>query len=155
MKITVGLVVTAKVGEIPEKKGAVRSRMTRKELVGFVQAVAGKKKFRIQFGDRQSKEISNGSLELISAGGGVGKGREDSISDLPPKGEGELLIINGYPVFEEGAIYGNGMYLSLFYCLCFVKERNMDMLEEQLRAERYTDLEINGDIRLCVNRGNH
>ena len=31
----------------------------------------------------------------------------------------------------------------------------MGMLEEQLRAERYTDLEINGDIRLCVNRGNH
>ena len=67
MKITVGLVVTAKVGEMPEKTGAGRSRMTRKEVVGFVQAVVEKKKFLIQFGDRQSKEISNYSLALISA----------------------------------------------------------------------------------------
>ena len=44
------------------------------------------------------------------------------------------------------------MYLYVFYCLCFIKKRNVDMLEGQLRVERDPDLDTNGFVRLCGGR---
>ena len=46
-------------------------------------------------------------------------------------------------------------YLSEFYCLCYIKEIRMLVLEEQLSVERYPRLKINEDIRICDNRGKH
>ena len=48
-KIGVGSAVTAKVGEMEEMTREERSRRTRKELVGCVQAVVGKNKCLVQF----------------------------------------------------------------------------------------------------------
>ena len=47
-KIKAGSVVKAKDGEIEENAREVRIRRTRKEVVGCVQAMVGKKKFLIQ-----------------------------------------------------------------------------------------------------------
>ena len=44
---------------------------------------------------------------------------------------------------------GNGMYLSVFYCLCFIKDMIMGVLEEQSMAKRDSDLDIKKGIRLC------
>ena len=49
MKIRVGSVVKAKVGEMEENKREGRSRRMRKEVVGFFRAVVGGNKFLVQF----------------------------------------------------------------------------------------------------------
>ena len=41
------------------------------------------------------------------------------------------------------------MYLYVFYCFCFIKKRNVDMLERQLREKRDPDLDTNKFGRLC------
>ena len=51
MKIIVGLVVTAKVGEMEDNKRRGRIRRARKAVVKGVHDVTGKKKFWIQFED--------------------------------------------------------------------------------------------------------
>ena len=40
-------------------------------------------------------------------------------------------------------MFGKGMYLYVFYCLCYVKDVYTDMLEDQVSEER--DLESNED----------
>ena len=62
MKIGVGSVVKAKVGELEKITREGRSRRMRREVVGCVQAVGEKKKFVVQFKDGQKKEISSSSL---------------------------------------------------------------------------------------------
>ena len=41
-----------------------------------------------------------------------------------------------------------GMYISVFYFLCYVKEISTDMLEEQVSDERDPDLNEAEDIRM-------
>ena len=41
---------------------------------------------------------------------------------------------------ENLACSEKGMYLSVFYCLCYVKYIPIDMLEEQVSEERDPDL---------------
>ena len=57
---------------------------------------------------------------------------EEPISNLPQKEKGELLIIDGNPEVEEPWMFERGMYIPVFYSLCYVKEISMDMLEEQV-----------------------
>ena len=38
-------------------------------------------------------------------------------------------------------MFERGMYFSVFYCLCYVKEISTDMLEEQVSEERYKELD--------------
>ena len=54
-KIGVGSVVKAKVGELENITREGRIGSMRKEVVGCVQAVLGKKKFLVQFKDGQKK----------------------------------------------------------------------------------------------------
>ena len=54
-KIGVGYVVKAKVGELENITREGRIGSMRKEVVGCVQAVLGKKKFLVQFKDGQKK----------------------------------------------------------------------------------------------------
>ena len=75
--------------------------------------------------------MSTSSLMVTPAKEEVGKGGEDSISELTKKYGDGFLIIGGDFVAEEGSIYRNSLYLSVFYRLLFMKERVMDMLEEQ------------------------
>ena len=37
-------------------------------------------------------------------------------------------------------MFGKGMYLSIFYSLCYDKDVSTDMLEDQVSEERDTDL---------------
>ena len=52
-------------------------------------------------------------------------------------------------------IDGNGLYLSSFYCLCFMNERTVGVQGGNSREEVDPDLEINEDVGLCYNRGSH
>ena len=70
-KIGVGSVVKAKVRDLEKIAREGRSRRTRKEVVGYVQAVAGKKKFLVQLKDGQKKEISASSLVCFKFERGV------------------------------------------------------------------------------------
>ena len=49
VKTNIGLEYVVKVGDTEEKTREGRTRQTRKEVVVFVQAVLGKKKFVFQF----------------------------------------------------------------------------------------------------------
>ena len=51
----VGSVVKAKVGEMEENTREGRIRRMRKEMMGCVQAVVGKKKLVVQFKNNQNK----------------------------------------------------------------------------------------------------
>ena len=64
-KIGVGSLVNAEVGDMEYKKREGRSKKTRKEVAGYVHAVAGKKKFLIQFGNGQKKEMISCSLVFL------------------------------------------------------------------------------------------
>ena len=62
------------------------------------------------------------------------------------------MTIEGGFIDEEGLIFEEGVYFSVFYYLHFVKEITMGMLEEQSREERDPDLEGEEDIRLSDDR---
>ena len=79
----VGFVVKAKVGELENITREIRSRSTRKEVVGCVQSVVGKKKFLVQFKDWQKKEISYYLLVFLSSKEEVEM--DAPISHLPKK----------------------------------------------------------------------
>ena len=65
-KIGVGSFVKAKVGELEKITREVRIRRMRKEVVGYVHIVAGKKKFLAQSEDGKKKEISSYPLVFLS-----------------------------------------------------------------------------------------
>ena len=56
-KIWVGFVVNANVGDTDNKKRGARNRSTSKEMVGFFQAVVGKKKFLVKLEYRKKEEM--------------------------------------------------------------------------------------------------
>ena len=45
-------------------------------------------------------------------------------------------------------MFGRGMYLSVFYCLCYVKEMSTDLLEEWVSEERDPDLNEEEGIKM-------
>ena len=47
------------------------------------------------------------------------------------------------------------MYLSVFYCLCYAKDRYTDMSEDQVAEERDMDLNEEEDVRLDTIREEH
>ena len=78
-----GSVVKAKVGELENITRDGRSRRTRKELVGCVHSLVGKKKFLVQFEDGQKKDISSSALVFLSSKEEVEM--YEPISHLPKK----------------------------------------------------------------------
>ena len=58
------------------------------------------------------------------------------------------MTIDGGPVYEGDCMIEEGFYLSVFYCLCFVKEISTDMLGEQSREKRESGLEVEESIML-------
>ena len=123
--------------------------------MGCVQAVVGKKKFLFQFEDGQKKEMSSFSLSYLCSKEKACLETEDPILYPPPKEQGELLTIDGYPVVEEPCMFERGMHFSMFYCLCYVTEIPTDMLEEQISEERDPDLDEEEDIRMEYSREEH
>ena len=66
-KIGVESVLKAYLGELEKITREGRSRRMRKEVVGCVQAVAGKNSFLVQFKDGQKKEISYSLLVFLGS----------------------------------------------------------------------------------------
>ena len=52
-------------------------------------------------------------------------------------------------------MFGKGIYLSVFYCMCYAKYRSTDMLEDHVSEEIDADLNEEEDIRLDVIREEH
>ena len=114
--------------------------------MGCVHSVVEKKKFLVLFKYGNNKDICYPSLVYLSEKEEVDM--EESISHLPEKEEGVLLTVNGDPEVGEPFIFVKGMYLSVFYCLCYDTYISTYMLEEQVVEERYPDLNEKEDIIL-------
>ena len=65
MKIRMGSDVTVKVRDMEEKNREGSIRRTRKEVVGCVQDVVGKKKFLFKFVDGNMRDISSTFLAYV------------------------------------------------------------------------------------------
>ena len=52
-------------------------------------------------------------------------------------------------------MFGKGMYLSVFFCLCYAKDISTDMLVDQAVEARDLDLNEEEDIRLNKIREEH
>ena len=151
--IGMGSAVKAKGGELVNITREVRSRRMRKEVVGFAHSVVGKNNFLVQFEDGQKKDICSSSLVFLSPKREVEM--DEPISHLSQIEEGKLLPFNGDPEIGEPCMFGKGVYLSVFYCLCCAKDIYTDMLEDQVEEERDPDLNEEEDIRLDAIRGYH
>ena len=81
-KIGVGSLVKEKVRKMEEN--TIIRRM-RKEVVGGVQDMVGKKKFLVQFEDGQKRKIIYISLSYLCLKHEVGQDMDEPISDLPEK----------------------------------------------------------------------
>ena len=72
---------------------------------------------------------------------------EESTTLFLKKEEGVTLTINGDPADGEPCMFVKGMYLSVFYCLCYDTDIYTDILEDQVAEERDLDLNKKEDIR--------
>ena len=152
-KIRLGSVVKTMAGELEKITRDGRSMRMSKEVMGFVQNVVGRNKFLIIFEDGQKKETSSSLLVYLSSKEEVEM--EEPISHLPVKEQGGLLTINGDPEVGEPCMFVKGMYLSVFYCLCYDTNISTDMSEDQVAEERDPDLNEEEDIRLDDIREEH
>ena len=55
----------------------------------------------------------------------------EPLSHSTEKEHGKLLTIVGDPDIGELCIFGKGMYLSIFYCLCYEMYISIDMLSNR------------------------
>ena len=58
------------------------------------------------------------------------------------------MTIVGDPEIGEPCIFGKGIYLSVFYCLCYEMDISTDILEGQVSEERDLNLNKEEDIRM-------
>ena len=72
---------------------------------------------------------------------------KESITLFPEIKEGKPLTINGDPPDGEPCMFVKGMYLSVFYCLCYDTDLTTDYSEEQVVEDRDPDLDEMDDIR--------
>ena len=94
-KIGVEYVVKAKVGYLEKITREGRRRSMRKEVLGCVHSVVGKKNLLIQFEYGKKKEISYFLIVFLSPKEDIET--DEAISHSPKKEQGELLTIVGYP----------------------------------------------------------
>ena len=80
---------------------------------------------------------------------------EDSITLFPEIEEVEPLTINGDPPDGEPCMFVKGMYLSVFYCLCYDTDLTTYYSEEHVVEERDPDLDEMDDIRFDEIREDH
>ena len=76
-------------------------------------------------------------------------------SNLTKKELGGFIIIDGYLEVEEPCMFKRGLYISVFYWLCYVKEISTDMLEGKVLEERNPYLNEEEGIRMDYSREYH
>ena len=96
----------------------------------------------------QKRETSSSSLSYLYEKEEVGQELDETISDPPKIGQGELLTIDGGPVCKGYGMFEKGMHLSIFYCLCFVEDISENIAEKQVTEETDLDLEGGEDFRI-------
>ena len=84
--------------------------------MGHAQAV-GKKTLLTQFEDGQKKEIISSLLVFLFSKEEAEM--DEPLSHSPKKQQCELLTIAVDPEVGETCIFGEVLYLSVFYCLCY------------------------------------
>ena len=119
-KIRVKSFVKEKFGDMEDNTREEGSRRMRQEVEGRVKYVVGKKRLLVQFEDGKNKDTSYCLLMFLSSKDEVDM--DEPLSNSPEKEQGELLIIYGDPEVREPCMFQRGMYFSVFYCLCYVKE---------------------------------
>ena len=125
-----GSVVKNKVGELEKITKEGKIRKMRKEVVGCVQSVVGKNKIIVLFEHGEKKEVGSCLLVYLSEKEEVET--DESISHLPEKEEGVLLTINRYTEVGEPCMLVKGIYLSVFYCLCYDTNISTNMSEDHV-----------------------
>ena len=63
-----------------------------------------------------------------------------------------MLTIDGDNVYKGDVMFEKGIYLFIFYCLCFVEEIPENTVEEQVMEETYQDLEGEDIFRISNDR---
>ena len=117
----------------------------KKEVVGCVQSVIGMTNFLVLFEDGQKKYIGSCSLAYLSEKEEVEM--EESITLFPQKRVRHTVDYYGDTTDGEPCMFVNGMYLSVFYCLCYDTDIYTYILEDQVAEERYVDLNKKEGIR--------
>ena len=113
------------------------------------------KNFLVKFEDGKKREMSDYLLLYVCDKEEVGEEVYKTIYDLPKRGQRKILIIYRDPVYEGYETFGKGMYLSIFYCLCFVDEVSIHIAEKQETEERYPDLKWEEDFRIYNDMEGH
>ena len=83
--------------------------------------MVGNNKFVAQFEYEKKKGMSVSSLSYVCEKEEVGEDVYETTYDLPKIGQDVLLSIDGNTVCEVYVKFGKGIYLYIFYCLCFVE----------------------------------
>ena len=115
-KIGVGYVVRAEVGEMEDNTKEGRGRI----IGGMCTGCGGEEEIISSIQIWAEKDMRSCLLMFLCSNEEVDM--DETLSNLPEKEQGELLIIDGGPEVEEPCIFQRGMYLSVFYFLCYVKE---------------------------------
>ena len=110
-----------------------------------VQSMVGNNKLLVLFEDGKKKEIGYYPPVYLIEKEEVDM--EESITLFLEIEEGEPLTINGDPPDGEPCMFVKGMYLYVFYCLCYDTDLTTDYSEEHVVEERYPDLDDMEDIR--------
>ena len=95
MKIGVGSVVTAEVGKAEEETREGRSRGAMREVVACVHASVWKKKFLVQYEDRQKRDMGYYLRLYVSSKEEFGQGANETISDTPKNKKINCLVFMG------------------------------------------------------------
>ena len=80
---------------------------------------------------------------------------DEALSHSPKKYKGTFSTTVGNPEVGEPYMFGKGMCLYVFYCLCYEMDISTDMSEEQVPEERDPDLNEEEDIKLDEIREEH
>ena len=69
---------------------------------------------------------------------------DDTIYYLPKILLGEMLTNDGYTVYEGYLTFEKIFYLSIFYCLCFIKETSAYTVDGKVMEDTESDLKRGG-----------
>ena len=133
-KIVVGTAVKAKIGELEEEVRVGSSRRMRKELIGVVQGVSGRRRLLVRFQNGCKNNLSSDQLTVVTA-------HEILVEEAP-----EASTIPEIP--EDNAESHKGYYQCVYVLLQLKTEDEIDNKEEQTELDNDPDKEDMGDVNI-------
>ena len=119
--IGMGYAVQAKERDTEQNTREGRRIMIKKDVVGYVQDVAGKNIFLVQFGDSKKKDRSTSLLSYLCQKEKVFQEVNDTIPDISKIEKFICQLYMGILFVKEMEYSEKVMYLYILYCLCFVE----------------------------------